>query len=61
VGYLKRLVGRKLIRRVAPIVCVGMIAVGAAACGSSGGTGAGGSQNSPTPTTAPAKSGGAGF
>jgi hypothetical protein len=59
VRYFTLDVGKKLLRRIAPIICVAILAVGAAACGSSGGSG--GNQKSPTPTSTPAKSGGAGF
>lgn len=57
----------KLIKRIAPLALMAMLGLGAAACGSSGGTH---TQNSPsqtgtpatgTPTTQPPSSGGAGF
>ena len=55
--------GRKVVRSLAPIACVVILGLGAAACGSSSKTS---TQNSPT-STAPVsvittpKSGGAGF
>jgi hypothetical protein len=50
----------KLVRRVAPVLFVTLLGIGAAACGSSGGNGGSGGSHS-TSTPAPAKSGGAGF
>ena len=53
----------RFLRRMAPVVCVAVVGLGAAACGSSGATGksggTGSQQNAPT-TVAP-RSGGAGF
>ena len=41
---------RTVVRRIAPIACVALLGVGAAACGSSSNTG---THDSPTATTAP--------
>ncbi len=43
---IKSMVGRRVVRRVAPVLCVALVGVAAAACGSSGSTSGG--QNTPT-------------
>ena len=54
-------------QRIGPLILLAMVGIGAAACGSSGGSGSAGANSGgtggqhSTTTSAPAKSGGAGF